>query len=58
MKAILRKEGVNMIHRAVIAATITLLLLTVPGWASAQGGKKMLKQTATITLEKGGRIEI
>ena len=58
MKAILRKGGVNMIHRAVTAATITALLLIVPGWASAQGGKKLLKQTATITLEKGGTIQI
>jgi len=48
MKAILRKEGINMIHRAVTAAIITALLLIVPGWASAQGGKKLLKQTATI----------
>ncbi|MBI2350712.1 MAG: peptidylprolyl isomerase [Deltaproteobacteria bacterium] len=40
MKAILRKEGVNM------------------SWASAQGGKKLLNQTATIALEKGGTIEI
>jgi len=58
MKAILRKEGINMIHRAVTAATITALLLIVPGWASAQGGKKLLKQTATIALEKGGTIQI
>src|SRR3990167_5129323 len=58
MKAILRKGGVNMIHRAVTAATITALLLIVPGWASAQGGKKLLNQTATIALEKGGTIKI
>lgn len=58
MKAILRKGGVNMIYRAVTAATITALLLIVPGWASAQGGKKMLKQTATVALEKGGTIKI
>ncbi len=47
-----------MTRRAVTTAVITALLLTVPGWASAQGEKRMLKQTATITLEKGGAIKI
>ena len=37
---------------------IAALLLALPAWTSAQGAKKMTKQSAVITMEKGGTIKI
>ena len=47
-----------MTRRIVTTVVIAALALNLPVLASAQGAKKMPKQTATITLEKGGTITI
>ncbi len=49
-----------MIIRTRIVLTLVALLLGTAPWAEAQGtgGGKKVKQTAVITLEKGGEIRI
>lgn len=52
------EEDVTVTRNTFTIAVTAAPLLALPAWASAQGAKKMPKQTATITMEKGGTIKI
>lgn len=49
-----------MVIRALLVMALSAWLLGAAGWAEAQGagGGKKVKQTAVVTLEKGGEIRI